>query len=116
MDWIEFFLDGIIEIANEAIDIVSKITLLREKDMEKIQTLGKRASESAIMVLPKLYGQPIVNNAIIQKWTSFTRAGAQSVINRFIKMNILAPKDKDKKYGQSYIYTKYVDIFREGER
>ena len=115
-DWIEFFLDGVIEIANEAIDIVGKITVLREKDMEKIQTLGKRASESAIMVLPKLYGQPIVNNAIIQKWTGFTRAGAQSVINRFIKMNILNPKDKDKKYGQSYIYTKYVDIFREGEK
>lgn len=115
-DWIEFFLDGVIEIANEAIDIVSQITILREKDMEKIQTLGKRASESAIMVLPKLYGQPIVNNAIIQKWTGFTRAGAQSVINRFIKMNILTPKDKDKKYGQSYIYSKYVDIFRDGDK
>ena len=43
-EWVEFFLDGVIEIANEAIDIVGEITVLREKDMEKIQTLGKRAS------------------------------------------------------------------------
>ena len=100
-----------IEIANEAINIVGEITVLREKDMEKIQTLGKRASESAIMVLPKLYGQPIVNNTIIQKWTEFTRAGAQTVINRFIQIGILTPKDKDKKYGQSYVYKKYLDIF-----
>lgn len=110
-EWIEFFLDGVIEIANEAIDIVGKISTLREKDMERVQTLGKRASESAVMVLPKLYGQPIVNNALIQKWTGFTRAGAQIVIDRFIKLGILSPKDKDKKYGQSYIYNRYVNIF-----
>jgi hypothetical protein len=48
-----FFLDGVIEIANEAINIVGKITILREKDMAKIQTLGKRASGSAIKVMPK---------------------------------------------------------------
>lgn len=110
-DWIDFFLDGVIEIANEAIDIVGKITVLRQRDMMKIQKLGKRASESATIVLPKLYGQPIVNVNVIQSWTGFTRAGAQTVIDRFIDMGILSPKDKDKKYGQSYIYRDYVEIF-----
>lgn len=111
--WVDFFLDGVIEIAGEAIDIVGKITTLREKDMLRIQTLGKRSSESATLVLPKLYEQPIVNVATVQKWTGFSRVGAQSVINRFIEMGILTPKDKDKKYGQSYIYKKYTDIFAE---
>lgn len=114
-DWINFFLDGVIEIANEAIDIVDKITELRQKDMEKIHTLGKRASESTMMVLPKLYVQPIVNNAIIQKWTGFTRAGAQRVIDRFIEIGILMPKDKNVTYGQSYVYKKYLDIFTVNE-
>lgn len=109
--WVDFFLDGIIEIANEAIDTVGKITVLREKDMAKIQALGKRASESAVKVLTKLYGQPIVNVSTIQKWTGFTRAGAQTVINRFIEQRILSPKDKDKKYGQSYVYKEYLAIF-----
>jgi Fic family protein len=109
--WVDFFLDGVIEIANEAIHIVGTITTLREKDMLKIQKLGKRAAESAALVLPKLYEQPIVNTATIQKWTGFSRVGAQVVIDRFIGMDILSPKDKDKKYGQSYIYKKYVDIF-----
>lgn len=110
-EWVDFFLDGVIEIANEAISTVEKITILREKDMIKIQKLGKRASESAALVLPKLYAQPIVNAPLVQKWTGFTRAGAQQVIDRFIDMDILSPKDKDKKYGQSYIYKKYVAIF-----
>lgn len=110
-EWIDFFLDGVIEIAKEAIDIVSKITVLRDKDTAKIQTMGKRASESAMLVLPRLYGQPIANVAIIQKWTGFTRSGAQIVINRFIDKGILTPKDKDNKYGQSYVYKEYLDIF-----
>jgi Fic family protein len=110
-EWIEFFLDGVIAIANEAIDTVGRITLLREKDMEKIQTFGKRAAESAMMVLPKLYEQPIVNVALIQAMTGFTRQGVQKVIDRFIDKKILFPKNEDVKYGQSYVYREYLDIF-----
>jgi len=111
--WIDFFLDGVIEIANEAINTVAGITELRERDTIKIQKLGKRASESACLVLPKLFGQPIVTVSLVQKWTGFTRAGVQTVIDRFMKMKILESKDKDKKYGQSYIYSDYVDMFKD---
>jgi Fic family protein len=111
-EWMDFFLEGVIEIAIDAIDIVDKITTLRKKDTAKVQTLGKRAFESAMQVLPRLYGQPIVNVALVQKWTGFTtRAGAQRVIARFIDKKILTPKDRDKKYGQSYVYREYLDIF-----
>lgn len=110
-DWIDFFLDGIIEVASEAIDIVSQITSLREKDMVKIHALGKRASDSAMMILPKLYAQPIVSNTIIQRWTGFTRPGAQIIIDRFINLGILIYQDKTKTYNQSYMYKKYIDIF-----
>lgn len=113
-DWIDFFLDGVIEIANEAIEIVDNITALRDKNLLKIQKLGKRASESASLVLPKLYAQPIVTINVVQKWTEFTRAGAQTVVDRFIGMGILTPRNKDKKYGQAYIYKEYVDIFNKG--
>lgn len=109
--WVEFFLDGVIEIAKEAIETVDKITVLRERDMAKIQSLGKRAAESAVLVLPKLYAQPIVNVALLMKWTGFTRAGAQTVLNRFIDMGILEPRSEDRKYGQSYVYKTYTDIF-----
>jgi len=113
-EWIDFFLDGVVEISKEAIVIVEKITALREKDMAKVQMLGKRASESAMMVLPRLYGQPIVNVKVIQEWTGFnTRSGAQNLIDRFIEIGILSPKDKDKKYGQSYVYSEYVNIFND---
>lgn len=111
--WLDFFLEGVITISNEAIVTVEKITQLREQDNTKIQKLSKRASESAALVLPKLYAQPIVNSTVVQTWTGFTRAGAQTVIDRLIELDILAKKDKDKAYGQSYIYNEYINIFKE---
>lgn len=114
-DWINFFLDGVLEISSEAIEIADKITALRQIDMDKIQSFGKRAAESAMMVLPKLFAQPIVTNAIVQKWTGFTYAGTQAVIDRFVKIGILVPKGKNVKYGQSYVYRKYLDIFTADE-
>lgn len=110
-EWVEFFLDGVVQIAGEAIDIVHKITDLREKDSKKIMKLGTRASESAALLMPRLYAQPIVNVALVMKWTGFTRAGAQRVIDRFVELKILFPKDTDSNYGQSYLYKKYIDIF-----
>ncbi len=109
--WIDFFLDGVIEIAQEAIDTMDRITELRQKDMGKVQMLGKRSAESAVPLLSKLYKQPIVNNSLIQEWTGFTRRGAQIIIDRFINLEILSPKNEDKKYGQSYAYIQYINIF-----
>lgn len=112
-EWMEFFLDGVIEIAEEAITTVQKITALREKDMIKIQSLNKRASESAVKVFPQLYALPIVNVAKIREWTGFTRAGAQKVIDRFMDLGILHDRDPNSTYNKSYIYKDYVDIFKE---
>ena len=106
-----FFLESIIKIANEAIDVVGKIAVLREKDMEKIQALRKRTSESAIKILLRLFAQSIATNVTIKKWTSYPRPGAQTIIKQFIDIQILKPKDKDRKYGKSYVYKKYLDIF-----
>lgn len=114
-DWVDFFLDGIIEIAQEAIVTVEKITKLRDGDTQKIQKLGTRASESAVIILPKLYGQPIVNVSNVQEWTGYTRAGAQRVIDRFVQIGILSKKNQDVKYGQSYVYKKYIDIFSKND-
>ncbi len=109
--WLDFFLEGVMETANESIRISKEITKLREDDMLKIQALAKRESESGVLVLRKLYAQPIVSTKIIMDWTGYTRAGAQKVIDRFIALGILQPKDENETYDRTYIYKKYVDIF-----
>lgn len=109
--WIDFFIDGVIETAAQAIAVSKKITKLRETDMAKIQALAKRESKSGILVLQKLYGQPIVSTKKVMDWTGFSRVGSQKVIERFIKLGILEVKDEKKSYDKSYYYKKYIDIF-----
>jgi hypothetical protein len=104
---VEFFLDGVIEIAGEAIETVAMITKLREQDRTKISSLGKRAVESAAVIYPQLFAQPIVSISTISQWTGFSIPGAQKVIDRFIDIGILQKKDADRKYGQLYFYRNY---------
>jgi Fic family protein len=112
--WVEFFLDGVIETAEAAIETVRKITLLREQDMKKIGKMNKTSSKSALNVLPRLFAQPIVTVGAMQEWTGFnTRTGAQKLIDRLIEVGILEIKDESKKYGRSYVYRAYLDIFEQ---
>lgn len=109
--WMDFFLDGVIDIAQEAINMVSKVTVIRDRDLMKIQKLSTRASESAAIVLPKLFQLPIVTTRNIQEWTGFSFPGAQNIIDRFVDIDILIPRKQSSKHAQSYIYKDYVDIF-----
>jgi Fic family protein len=113
--WLDFFLDGIIEIGGQAIHTVEKIISLREKDILKIHVLDKRSSATAVKVLPKLYEQPLVSMPVMREWTGFTKKGAQLVIDRFIDMGILFPLDANVKYRQLYYYKEYLQIFTENE-
>jgi Fic family protein len=110
-EWLEFFLDGVIDTANKSIEVSKKIRQLRDDDMSKIQALARRESESGVLVLSKLYESPIINTAIIMKWTGFTRAGAQKLIDRFIGLGILKSENKEGNYDKKYIYEKYFDAF-----
>ena len=110
-EWIDFFLDGIIEIANDSILISKEITKLREEDMAKIQALAKRESDSGVLVLQKLYSQPIVSTKAIMKWTGFSRVGSQKVIDRLVRIGILEQIDKKETYDRTYYYKKYMEIF-----
>lgn len=111
-EWLSFFLDAVIETANESIDTSKKISVLIEEDMRKIQALGKREAESGVKFLKQLFTNPIVTSALTAQLTGFTRKGAQRVIDRFIDLKILQQRNESEKYGKSYIYKKYVQIFQ----
>ena len=110
--WIEFFLEAVFETAEESIDISKKIRKLRDQNMEQIQTLAKRESESGTKILSHLFTCPIVNTRRVMEWTGFTRAGSQKAINRFVDLKILYPYKTKNTYDKSYIYKKYLSVFQ----
>lgn len=112
-DWLEFFLDGIIATAKSAIITCQKITELRERDMRKVQQLGRASAPMTVEVLRNLYRLPTVGIADVVKWTGYTRQGAYKVIERLVEMEILFPTKDEDTYGQKYTYRDYVGLFTE---
>ncbi len=114
-EWLDFFMDGIIETAQSAIVTCQKITEVRERDMRKVQKLGRASAPTTLEVLRNLYRLPTVGIADIVKWTGYTRPGAYRVIERLKGMGILFPTKDTDTYGQKYIYRDYVELFSEEE-
>lgn len=109
--WVDFFLDGVIETANNSIAISKEVRKIRDEDMAKILKLAKRESESGVLVLSKLFGNPIVTTRTIMEWTNFSRAGAQKLIDRFILLGILHAREEKGTYDRTYVYKTYLDVF-----
>jgi Fic family protein len=111
-EWLDFFLEGIVNTANSAIKTCAGITSLRDRDMQKIHALGKTSARSTLGILVNLYRMPIVGIADIVKWTGFTNKGGYKAIDRLIDMQILKPvKTGDNVYGQKWIYSDYIALF-----
>jgi Fic family protein len=108
--WLDFFLDGVIDTANESIEISKKIRQIRDDDMAKIQALAKRESESGVLVLPRLFSEPVVTASTVMKWTKFSRAGALKLLDRFVTIGIL---ESVQSQGQerSFVYSRYIEVF-----
>ncbi len=112
-DWLHFYLDGVIETANDGITTSKKIARLREDDMRTLQALGKREATSGVRFLQELFKNPLTSNSLTAKSMGFGRTGALKLIDRFIELDILKLLDENVKYGKTYAYRKYIDIFNE---
>ena len=112
-EWVEFFLDGVIDIANSSIETCRKITELRERDMRKAQKLGKATAPKTLDMIRFLYKMPTVGIADVVNQTGYSRPSAYKLIDRLVDMNILYPADENDGYGKKYTYKDYVEVFTE---
>jgi len=109
-DWLIFFLEGVIQICEKAIKTSDKIIDLREKDLQKMSSLG-RASKNAMVLLKHLYKLPIVNVRKVEEATGLSREAANRLVKRFCREGILVQKDQNVKYGRLFVYKDYLSLF-----
>lgn len=109
-EWIDFFLDGVIATSQESIAISKQIRAIRDRDMEKIQALAKRESDSGVRVLSRLFGNPIVTSSKVMEWTGFSRQGALKVLERFVELKILEERSPSGS-ERVFVYREYIDVF-----
>jgi Fic family protein len=109
-EWLKFFLEGVIQICEKAIETSNKIIDLRERNLQKTSRLG-RASQNAMVLLKNLYKLPIVNVRKVEEATGLSREAANRLVKRFCEESILSQKDQNVKYGRLFIYKDYLSLF-----
>ena len=110
-EYLDFFLEGVIVTAKESIEVSAKIREIRDADMEKVQSLAKRESETSIKILNYLFKQPIVGTKNIMELLGFSREGSMKAIRRMVEMNILVEEKSESNYDTKYTYKSYLDVF-----
>ncbi|MBQ6154438.1 Fic family protein [bacterium] len=113
--WINFFLEATAQTALSAIETCEKIVALRERDRDKIQSLGKTAATTLTLVIKNLYRLPTVGIADIVAWTNYSKQGAYNLIEKLQTLGILYPLDatSEDAYGRKYYYRDYLEIFNQ---
>jgi Fic family protein len=108
--WLDFFLDGIAIISEEAIETSKKINILRQDDLRKIQLLGRR-TKTGIVILDKLYQLPIISVKKVEEWTGLSRPQANEIVKKLVEIGILEQKDEKISYAREFWHKKYLDLF-----
>lgn len=108
--WTKFCLEGMAEVAEEAIVTMRNITAIRERDVARVATLG-RSSAKGEKLLRHLFSLPIVTVRNVESATNLSRSNANLLVQKFVKVGILAPRDEAVEYGRVFIYDDYWKQF-----
>ncbi len=109
--WLKFFLVGIIETADKAIEGLREIIKLKQDcETKRIVTLGKRVPKAQIL-LQYLFTQPIVRPDDVAKITETSLVTAYKLIDDFERLNILQAIG-DAQRNKLYIFNEYFKVFK----
>jgi len=110
--WLEFFLAGVLETAEQANVGAKSILKLFDKDRAKIETLGRPAG-SALRLHQYLQGKPITSVAHAAKAMGVTEPTVRSSLAHLEKLRIVKELT-GRQRNRLFIYGKYLDILDEG--
>lgn len=110
--WVEFFLNGLIEAGQAALDGIKAILALQYHHQHLL--FEKRISTPmAMMLLDKLCHTPIIDIKDVQNAFDVSHPTASHLITQFVDLGILQ-EISGKQRSRRYAYTKYLDILSEG--
>lgn len=110
--WLEFFLDGVAETADQAFDSARKIAELFKIDRDRIATAGGR-SGSALRLHELMQTSPFVTASVAVERTKLTAPTINAAIEALRSLNIVE-EVTGRKRGRVYVYRAYLDLLGDG--
>lgn len=105
--WIKFFLHGVKESAEMAVNAATEIHKLHTRDRKKLQNASLTAT--ALVVFEQFCREPILTNAILLKRLDSTKPTIQKALEALISLGLIR-EVSGKKRGRRYAYKEYLDI------
>ncbi len=110
--WIEFFLTGVVETANEAVETARQLLTLFEEDRTKIRMLGRPAA-SMLRVHDLLQRQPIVGIGHAGKQLKLTHPTVMKALAKLQELGIVR-EVTGRRRGMLFAYSRYMTILNRG--
>lgn len=106
--WLRFFLAGVSDSATNAAATATHIHQIREQDRQRLLDAGGQKHELAL--LDRLYRQPIVNSAWVERELDVAKATAHKLLTRMEATGILRETTGFKR-NRLFRYDEYVNVF-----
>ncbi len=110
--WLEFFLDGVAETANQAFDAATRIVDLFKRDRERITADSERAG-SALRLHELLQHNPYATANSLVARTGLTAPTVNAALADLERLGIVA-EVTGRRRGRVFGYRAYLDILNEG--
>lgn len=110
--WLEFYLKGVAEVAEQAASTALKLRKLFENDRERIRALGKKSSV-ALQVYDLITKKPMLSPIEAKKNLKVSYPALTRALQNLQGLGIVREKTGKKTY-QLYVYDNYLKILSEG--
>jgi Fic family protein len=108
--WIKYFLTGVIQTSENAVEGLKKITELKKTfEDDFILNMGKR-SRQGFKLLKFLFSNPIVTYKDVQKFILLSPRASNNLVNTFVEFGILSEITGNKR-NKLFIFDQYVKLF-----
>jgi Fic family protein len=110
--WLEFFLDGVAETANQAFDAAARIVDLFKQDRDRIAAESERAG-SALRVLDHFQQNPFLTANLLVGRTGLTAPTVNAALADLERLGIVE-EVTGRRRGRVFGYRRYLAILSEG--
>lgn len=108
--WIKFFLTGVIQTAENAVETLKKITDLKASiERERVLIMGKR-SKQGIEFLHRLFKKPVVTIKDVQSMTGLSPKAANDLVRVFVEQKILVETTGYQR-NRVFVFNEYMRMF-----
>lgn len=108
--WVKFFLNGVIDTANDGINTFKNIIDLRQQYEQKILSLGVRA-KNAQKLIKYMFSKPIVSSKLVQENLGISLNTSNRLLNSLIDLKILEELTGYSR-NRLYVLKDYLDLFK----